>query len=56
MQFIEFADSFYIHQPAQGMHTVVVVIQEGLGFPLIASGFHKDTVASVSSKSMKKIH
>ena len=56
MQFIEFADSSYVHQPAQGMHTMVVMIQEGLGFPLITSDSHKDTVASVSSESMKKIH
>ena len=38
------------------MHTVVVMIQESLNFPLIISDFHKDIVAFVSFKSMKKIY
>lgn len=38
------------------MYTTVIVIQKGSGFPLVASDFYKDTIASVFPKSIKKIH
>ena len=56
MQFIEFADSFHVHWPVQSMHTVVVIIQENSGFSFITSDSHKNTVAPVFFKLMKKIH
>ncbi len=53
--FHDFLDSSQIHRPAQGKHTVIIIIQEGPGFPLVSKGSHSIDIASVSTTSMKTI-
>lgn len=53
--FHEFLDSSQIHRPAQGKHTVIVVVQEAPGFPSISTGSHLKDITSISTTSMTTI-
>lgn len=54
--FHEFLDSSQIHRPpAQGKHTVIIVIKGGPGFPRISKGSHLVDITTVSTTSMEDI-